>query len=177
MSTRNFRADVDHDDLQKLLSYDAETGLFLWLVGRRGSAKAGKVAGHCDKRHGYCHIAIDGKNYLGHRLAWFYVHKCWPLRFIDHIDGNPSNNAISNLREANDVQNQQNVNWRGWSEKKSHPTWTNRFEANINVNGKNVYLGRFPTAEAARAAYLAANLKYFGEFSFHRREEQSCTAL
>lgn len=40
-----------------------------------------------------------------------------------------------------------------------------KYQAQIKVNYRSIYLGLFPTARAAHAAYIAAARKYFGEFA------------
>lgn len=42
----------------------------------------------------------------------------------------------------------------------------NKWRAEIQVNGKKVYLGRYTTAEEAYQIYLDAHQKYFGEYSW-----------
>ncbi|MFX4377260.1 HNH endonuclease, partial [Acinetobacter baumannii] len=41
-------------------------------------------------------------------MAWLYVHGVHPTGQIDHIDGDPLNNRISNLRDVSHAVNQQN---------------------------------------------------------------------
>ena len=83
--------------VKQYLNYDPLTGEFTWIVHRR-CLKAGSVAG-CLYR-GYTSIRISGKQYYAHRLAWLYVYGYFPEHQIDHIDRNPSNNRINNLRHA-----------------------------------------------------------------------------
>lgn len=45
---------------------------------------------------------------LIHRLIWFIVYGEWPKQQIDHIDGNPSNNSILNLRDVSHTDNMNN---------------------------------------------------------------------
>lgn len=92
--------------LRAVLSYDAETGVFVWRVSSKGTA-AGAIAG-AKLGTGYTTITVDQERFLAHRLAWFYVHGRWPADQIDHIDGDRRNNAIANLREATNQANQWN---------------------------------------------------------------------
>jgi hypothetical protein len=59
--------------------------------------RAGDIAGYPD-RDGYWWIEIDGVEYPRSHLVWKMHHGRDPVA-IEHIDGNPSNDAISNLRE------------------------------------------------------------------------------
>ena len=90
-----------------------------------------------------------------------------PPSMIDHIDGNPSNNSISNLRPANDVENQRNrAGVRGfYVEKRSYG---DVYRAYIHVLGRQITLGCFPSADLAKSARIEAEKKYFGEFAADR---------
>jgi hypothetical protein len=84
--------------LRELMHYEPETGRVVRRTATRGH-RAGAVAG-CTRRDGYQVISIDGYRYLAHRLAWLYVHGAWPDGDLDHINANPSDNRIANLRAA-----------------------------------------------------------------------------
>ena len=156
--------------LRELLSYDPETGKFVWLVKRNNRTPAGLAAG-CDRGDGYFRIKVDDRRYPSHWLAWFYVHGQWPKEFLDHINGNPSDNRLVNLREATRAQNAQNVGvkannkcgHRGVSWNKPARKWI----AHIRLNGKSKHLGCFDCVEEAAAAYKTAAAEMFGEYSFH----------
>lgn len=138
--------------------YDPDTGIF-W--------RRGKPAG-CKTCYGYLKVWYFGQQPLAHRLAWFLTYGVWPQKQIDHIDGNRLNNAISNLRECDNTQNQQNSKARAHSKiglKGVGRTRVGRFGAVITINGKRTSLGTFATPEAAHAAYMAAAAKAFGEFA------------
>lgn len=144
--------------LRELLHYDAETGVFTWLVNR-GPARIGAIAGS-KTGHGYIVISIDCQRYYAHRLAWLYVFEEWPEDQIDHKNGNGCDNRIANIRECTNAQNCQNLgvhrsNTSGltgvrWDQSRS------KWAAQIRKGGKIIPLGRFNTKEAAYQAYLAA---------------------
>ncbi len=103
---------VTADRLKELLSYDPETGIFVWakLSGRR--ARIGDRAGSFNLSLGYRVIGIDGERHYEHRLAWLYMTGEWPSEDLDHENCDKSDNRFSNLREATDSQNLANVaNW------------------------------------------------------------------
>jgi hypothetical protein len=126
----------------------------------------GKKAGCPNK--GYVMVGLNGKLYSAHRII-FFMHKGFCPQFIDHIDGNRSNNKIENLRPATINENARN------SKKPSHNTsgykgvcWDknrNKWMAHITINNKFKSLGRFDEIESARLAYANAAKKYFGEFA------------
>ena len=95
---------------------------------------------------------------------------------IDHIDGNPSNNRLENLRPCSHAENGRN-HGKHRNNTTGYPGVTFRkdrgkYQARIHINGKNKYLGLFKSPEEAFTAYREANLKHFGEFSpFVSREE------
>lgn len=151
--------------LREFLHYDAETGVFTWIVSRK-RARAGDVAG-CPNKRGYLIIRIEGRNFYAHRLAWLYTFGRWPNNHIDHRDGNEANNAISNLRDATQAQNRANARIRANSSTglKGVTKLGNRYRALLNSCGKQYHLGVFDTPEQAYEAYCAANIKINGEFA------------
>lgn len=159
--------DLTADALRQLVTYDPATGAFKWLVHRNGCVPAGTAAGYkC--RDGY-RVSIGRRRHYAHRLAWLYTYGNWPSSFIDHIDGNPFNNAIGNLREATGSQNQHNqgkrrTNTSGFKgvDKRRH---SKNWRARIYVDGREIILGVFDTAEAAAAAYASAAERLHGEFA------------
>lgn len=158
--------------LCELLYYDSETGVFYWKVDRGNKIRAGAVAGSV-KSNGYRLICIDKKWYSAHRLAWFYFYGQWPDRMLDHKDRNPDHNAIDNLREATNGQNQANRHSRVKNatgfKGVTHSRNRKRFRAAIEVNGKQINIGSFGTAVEASIAYKKAAREYFGEFAVRPR--------
>ena len=100
------RKRLTHERLKELLAYNPKTGKFYHRTTRgRGlmGLEAGSAIGD-----GYFRVRVDQTNYLTHRLAWFYVHGYLPENQIDHIDRDPGNNRIDNLREVSQVCNLRN---------------------------------------------------------------------
>jgi len=68
-----------------------------------GTAKAGDIVG-CECGRGYRQFKFKGVRYSTHRVIFFIFNGYMP-ECVDHIDGNPANNNIANLREATKSQN------------------------------------------------------------------------
>jgi len=153
-------------ELKKSITYNPLTGEFIRKTGKQISIKP-------DKTTGYLRIMVNRKHYLAHRLAWLYVYGYMPT-IIDHIDGNKTNNKLSNLREVSSLENQRNLTLAknntsgvtGVSFSKSRNKW----EAKIQVNGKTIHLGRFIELEDAIIARKQGELKY----GFHKNHGKQC---
>lgn len=149
--------------LKELLSYDENTGDFRWIKSNSNRSPVGRIAGGRLNNHGYAHINVDGNLYSAHRLAWFFMHGNWPEQ-IDHINGKRSDNKISNLRNvpwAINAQNKQQAQKNNKARLLGVVTKPNgKFQAEIRVNGKKIYLGTFSNAIDAHEVYKAAKVKY-----------------
>lgn len=165
-------AALDAPTLRRALDYDPGTGLLFWRVredvpARTNKRFAGKPAGGPDGQYGYITIRLYDRLYQAHRLVWLHVHGVWPEHVLDHIDGNPTNNRLDNLRPATRGQN--NINrvasgvtpYKGVSFNRRCKRWV----AQIQFGRKAHYLGMFDTAEAAQAAYKEAAARFHGEFA------------
>lgn len=155
---------------EKVLRYDADTGLLYWIVAIYRIKKPGDLAGHLNN-HGYIEVRYNRTTYQGHRIAWYLHTGTDPgTMSIDHIDGNRSNNCISNLRLATAAQNAQNSKKpiSAKTSKYKGVSWYPRlakWQANIRINGKSIYLGYFYTEEEAFLAYCRAAEQHYGEFA------------
>ena len=168
--------------LHRLLRYDGATGKLYWRErtsdmfddGRQSamwrcnnwnSRFADKEAFFTlDSPKKYFCGAIFAQTYLAHRVIWAMVTGDWPADQIDHINQNPADNRIANLRVVSNQENCRNqklriTNTSGftgvyWLE--NGKKWV----AKIGVNGNLKHLGYFARKGAAIAALQAANIKY-----------------
>ena len=150
--------------VRELFEY-REDGTLLWKVTNSNRAKAGSVAGST-RADRYVKVRIDGKPHYAHRIVYLWHFGEIPV-LIDHIDGDPSNNRVDNLRPADFHKNQGNRKL-GRSRSSKGVDWKpilNKWQARITINGRFVFLGLFATEEDAHAAYIDAACKHFGEFA------------
>jgi len=157
---------LTQDRLHFLLTYDAETGAFVWNVRRGGKANAGCRC-ECLDSKGYYRIGIDGTRHSAHRLAWLYVHGAWPDGVIDHINRNRTDNRIANLRVISSASNTWN---RGKSSAHNNPALgvsfsndprrSSKWFAYITRNKKRIGLGHYMTKEEAIQARQRAERNY-----------------
>lgn len=143
--------------MRKHLSYNPASGLFTRVYSKTRKDLVGKIAG-AKAVNGYIVIRLKNKDLLAHRLAWIFTYGEIPDGiFIDHIDGDRSNNAISNLRLCTNNENMQNI-------KKSHKDNStgllgvtkhgNGFLAQISLMGKKTSRW-FKCKNEAHAFYLS----------------------
>ena len=153
---------MQYNDISRLLSYDADSGVFINLVSR-GGLKSGEVAGAKSKT-GYITLSINAKRVYAHRVAWLLFYGEEPDKHIDHINCIRDDNRIINLRLATDKQNLQNL-------KNSHIDNKTGFlgvskisdsiyRSRIYVDNRTINIGCFKTAEEAHEAYIKAKILY-----------------
>ena len=111
---------------------------------------------------GYIPIKINKKIYKLHRLIYKYHNEEWDMIYshnneIDHININPLDNKIENLRILNCSQNCRNQNKKkNCSSKYKGVSWSkviSKWRAQIKINGKTKHLGLFDNEEEAYLAY------------------------
>lgn len=159
---------ISRDYFDNLLSYDKESGEFIWLE-HRGSIKKGKPAGAKVTSRGvtYINIKIDKKLIKAHRLAWFLSYGEWPKERIDHINGDGTDNRLSNLRLCTHSQNLANSKRRidNKSGFKGVSLRNGMWRAYINRDGKRMWLGNFTNKHDAATARFEAASRLFGDFA------------
>lgn len=136
-------------------------GLY-YKSGKRATTRAGTL-----RPDGYRQITvnIDGKQktFLEHRLCFYYMTGRWPNE-IDHINNIKDDNSWVNIRECDRSQNNRNKGLQK-NNKYGCPGIvyyrpTNKYRAEIKLNGKNTSLGYYNTIEEAISARLIAEDKY-----------------
>lgn len=149
---------MTYEEANEYFRYDPDTGEVFWKVDRCGNrgyrvVAAGDLAGSLNVA-GYWKIRFKGIGYSRSRLAWLIHTGNWPIKDIDHIDGNKSNDSIHNLRDVTHRENHGNRqchrNGHLLGSTKDKRRWASR----IRVKGVNVHLGNFDTELEAHEAYM-----------------------
>lgn len=143
-------------DYESLFSYCRDTGSLFWKI-KKPQVYPGMRAGNKNKE-GYVAVRINGKDHRAHRIIWVMHNGPIPTGLeIDHIDGNPSNNRIENLRAVTHLENGKNQKLRVNNKSGATGVYfnkkTKKWIACMRINGKAKYYGcyvNFPDACAAR---------------------------
>jgi hypothetical protein len=143
--------------LREFYDYDPETG---YLISKRRNWAGRPVKGVLNNSKSGAWVIMlyreDGTklNTNYGRVVFCWHHGRWPDGEIDHIDRNPRNNKIENLREADRVLQSQNTwkfNYGAYWNKSC-----NKWQASIKIHGKNKGLGLYETQKEAQEAYMRA---------------------
>lgn len=140
-----------------------------WAANQWNSRAAGVEAFTFSDKRGYRHGKVGGVKYQAHRIIWKIVYGVDP-RAIDHVNGNPSDNRIENLRECSTAENsrhyaktgQASSSYRGVCWVKRDQKWAARIS---NAKGGKISLGNFCNEVDAALAYDRAARKLHGEFA------------
>jgi len=160
-----------------MLTYEKVNELFEYLpngelkrkITTSSKSIEGTIVGNGDLRR-YKYFSFKGKKYYNHRVVWLLHHGCMPKQ-IDHINGNPLDNRIENLRECNQSQNNWNqgikiTNKSGYK----GISWyvrDKRWVAKLNVCGKSHIVGNFVNKDDAIKAMEKARIELHKEFARH----------
>lgn len=132
--------------LERGFTYDKTTGDIFNPKGRKLT--------YVDKSTGYYRMVLSyqGKKYkiMGHQFAFYCVNN-YVAKFTDHINRVRTDNRPENLREVESIMiNSQNRIGKGYSFHKI----SKKYQAQISILGKKVFIGNFDTEDEARDAYL-----------------------
>lgn len=173
------RPNITPELCRQLIDYDPETGSLTWLprpleffphggiggqsanAARWNGQYAGKPALNAIDVWGRRTGTFFGRRMASHRVCWAISYGTWPTKFIDHINGIPSDNRITNLRDVSHQENMRNkwissnntsgVNGVSWNKLRG------KWEAYTKVDQKRCSLGHWVTLNEAKAARYAAD--------------------
>jgi hypothetical protein len=148
--------------------YVGEDNALRWLrkphIGEVGDAVGlSNVKGN----HRIACLNINKKavQFIESNVIWFLRTGEWPTQEIDHVDRNPENNAVENLRLATRSQNTMNRLVRNKSGHKGvHPRY-GKWAAQVWKDGKCHSLGVYETMEEAIMVHKQGAERLHGEFA------------
>jgi hypothetical protein len=154
--------------------------LFTYSDGRlfwnhsRGNVKAGSLIDYRDNR-GHIRVRIFDRLFRAHHVIWFLHYGKWPS-LIDHINGDPADNRIENLRECTQQENTRNRSSQPSSRCSykgvSYHTRGRKWVAQIKSGNVRKHLGLFAEIEDAATAYNFAAAEMHGQYAFYNLTKQ-----
>jgi hypothetical protein len=90
---------ITQEIVKELLDYNPLTGIVTWRTSGHKRTK-GAIAGSLNQPLNRYYISIHYKQYALARVIWLYYYGIWAKIDIDHINQNPLDNRIENLRTA-----------------------------------------------------------------------------
>jgi hypothetical protein len=166
---------IPHEEFVDYFYYDSDSGDFFTSVARKNpggfsskSCDIPKKKIGSDHTDGYIVISHKRRNYLAHRLAYYYMTGNHPEFDIDHINGVKNDNRWCNLRLATRSENRCNcepssVNTSGTIGVTFHKL-VKKYVAQIKKHGKSYHLGCFEKIEDAIKCRKDAEKVFHGEF-------------
>jgi hypothetical protein len=154
--------------LRSILRYEPETGRLYWrqrydVPTAWNTWLAGRLAGCI--RGGRRVVRLPGyKLCAAYRIIWKMMRGREPPE-IDHINGNPLDDRLVNLRAATRRQNAQSSRGSNPSGFKGVSFERKRWRARLCLEGQTLDLGSYADPVEAHAAYMQAARKHFGKFA------------
>lgn len=193
-ASRRKASEVTAAEVRLLLDYDPATGKLFWkhrdaylflgdgkeadIAARKWNSRhAGKPALNSPS-NGYLTGHISYAQVYAHKIAWLHYHG-HPVpngMYIDHVNGDRTDNRIVNLRIVTPSQSASNMLPRGNASQYKGVTYDKRrghWRARIRIDGKEIWLGRFFDEEAAARAYREAAEAYQGAYAYHLSREEN----
>jgi hypothetical protein len=150
----------------RLYRYDQLTGKVYWKERTNRRIRIGDEAGGLAL--GRLTLRINGAGYALPRVVWAMHHGVQPAGVIDHKNGNPLDNRLTNLRDVTHGVNSQNThrahddNCSGYLGVSYHKR-SGKYDAWICHGGRNKYLGRRANPADAHQLYLDAKSRLHSE--------------
>lgn len=146
---------ITQDLLHELFEY--RDGQLYNRITRSPRATKGSVAGSYNPSNGYMRVAIAKRTYQLSRIIWMFHHGDISEKLeVDHIDQNPLNNRIENLRLLDRHRNEWNKDYENVNFEKG------KWRARIKHMGANHHIGLFATREEAKQAAQQAKISIRG---------------
>jgi hypothetical protein len=161
--------EITQECLKELFDY-REDGVFVRKVATSNRVKVRDVVGWKTVKGRYVGVCVNGKDEYMHRMVFLYHHGYLP-KYIDHIDGDGTNNRINNLRESTQSQNLMNVAGRsGTKSGVKNVYWhykLHKWTVHVKIGGKVKYFGLYEDIELAELVATEVRNKYHKQFANH----------
>jgi hypothetical protein len=168
---RAAKKDANHQEIVQYCNeyFKYDDGCLFWKKKVCKKSVIGNKVGTFRKSKGYFYTKINKRNYPIHQLV-FLIHFGYIPECTDHIDGDPLNNKIENLRPASSSQNNYNrgktkANTSGYKGVFVRDR-LNPYSVRIVANKKRYNLGSYSCIHYAARVYNTAARFYHGEFSY-----------
>jgi hypothetical protein len=115
-------------------------------------------------------VTIFGQEISRAVVVWILHYGCYPNATLDHANRvSFDDRVVENLRLCSSSENGANrvlgCNSTSGLKGASYHRASGKWQSNVRVHGRLIYLGLHPTRDEAHAAYVAASLRYFGPFA------------
>lgn len=157
----------DYKNVVSVYEYDGN-GKFFHKVNK-GKGRVGERAGHLGNR-GYRVLTLNKKTYLDHRVI-FFIHNGFLPEVIDHINNDPLDNRIENLRACSVEENCWNAmlsksNNSGFKGVGWHSA-SKKWRARLKMRGEEIHIGMFDDLNEAVKAVRKKRESLHGQFCNH----------
>lgn len=158
---------ITQERLIKLFNY--RDGNLYWAISPNPKIKIGLITGQSVNSDGRKTVCINKKRYLLSRIIFLHQKGYLP-EFVDHIDGNKTNNCIENLRPANYVQNNRNACLRKDNKTgiKGVTRKSNKWYVQLRCDEKRKSFGYYDDIELAELVAIEARNKFHSDFARHK---------
>ncbi len=165
--------------LKEVVTYNPETGIFVWNFGRPAASKDSRAGGIAKKTKpndaNYRQLAIDFVDYTEHFLVMLYMKNVHVTAgTIYHLNNDKTDNRYKNLvirkkrviNKSMSKNNTSGVTGVNWCKR------TEKWQASITVNGKTIFLGRHNNKEDAIKIRKQAVIDYGFEVNHGLKKER-----
>lgn len=158
-----------------VFTYNPKSGDLVWKDGRRHAGRVAGCVAQTLQGNRYIKVKCDGRQYWAHRVIWEMQTGRPPAKWIDHINGDGTDNRWCNLREASpsengynrkvDVRNKVGVTGVHFDPKRD------RYKVSITTDGVRHHLGSFKSLREAVRVSKEARARLHGEFRLRKRRD------
>ena len=160
-------------NLENWASIDGYLNYQVSWWGRVTNTKTGRILKNTFGSHGYLHVGLSKNGKVKTHCIHVMVAQAWVLnpedkKCVDHIDGDKTNNHFENLRYATYSENNRHRSKRANTTSKYYGVCfhkkTDKWNAQIQIDGKRKNLGFFTDEKQAAVAFNNAAAEFYKEF-------------